>query len=296
MHKIMRLTGTLVAAAAVVLMAGGFTVRPTAGAAARQPAANAAAKIRPGGRLVRITPQAGTSGARASASIANDSVQSTNWAGFVSHQPKVTFRQVKATFFVPYLNCTVSPGGTTPTASSAWVGIDGFTSTTVEQDGIEADCNGGTPSYSAWYEVFPAAAVTSSITIHPGDSITAVVAYTPATRTFRMTVTDNNNGQHFSVTKVCGPATCKRSSAEVISEAPSEVTGTTVTQLPLADYGAESFTGTAITSTAGVSGGITSRRWGATRVIQVGATSAAVIGQPTPLHANLFDNYWLGEI
>ena len=295
MNKILRMAGTLAAAAAVVLMVGGFATRPTAGATASQRAATAAAKIRPGGLLARTSPKAGTSGARA-ASIANTTVQSTNWAGYVSHQPKVSFRQVQATFFVPYLNCTVSPGGTTPTASSAWVGIDGFTSATVEQDGIEADCNGGTASYSAWYEVFPAAAVTSSITIRPGDSVTAIVAYTTTTRTFRMTVTDNNNGQHFSVTKVCGPATCVRSSAEVISEAPSEVTGTTLTQLPLADYGAESFTAVAITSTAGVIGGITSSRWVATRVVQVGATSGAVIGVPTPLHRTIFDNYWLGEI
>jgi len=295
MNKILRMAGTLIAAAVVVLTLGGFATRPTAGATASQPAAATAAKIRPGGLLVRTTPQAGTSGARAG-STANASVQSTNWAGYASHQPKVSFRQVTATFFVPYLNCAVSPGGTTPTASSAWVGIDGFTSGTVEQDGIEADCNGGTASYSAWYEVFPAAAVTSSITIRPGHSVTATVAYTPTTRTFRMTVTDHNNGQHFSVTKVCGPATCVRSSAEVISEAPSEVTGTTVTQLPLADYGAESFTSIAITSTAGFTGGITSSRWGATRVVQVGATSGAIIGLPTPLHANIFDNYWLGEI
>jgi len=295
-HKIMRLAGTLIAAAAVVLMVGGFTVRPTAGAAARQPAASAAGKIRPGGLLVRTTAgQAGTASARAAASLAN-ALESTNWAGYASHQANVSFRQVEATFFVPYLNCAVSPGGTPPTASSAWVGIDGFTSTTVEQDGIEADCSGATASYSAWYEAFPAPEVTSSITINPGDSVTAIVAYSKTTQKFRMTVTDNNNGQHFSVTKVCGPATCKRSSAEVISEAPSEVSGTTVTQLPLADYGAESFTNVSVTSTSGFTGGLRSARWGAARIIQVGSTSGNVIGQSTPLHGTIFDNYWLGEI
>ena len=124
--------------------------------------------------------------------------------------------------------------------------------------------------------MFPAAEVTSSITVSPGDSVTALVAYSKATQKFQMTVTDNNNGQHFSVTKVCGPATCKRSSAEVISEAPSEVSGTTVTQLPLADYGAESFASVAITNTSGFTGGFRSARWGAARVIQVGATSGNV--------------------
>ncbi len=295
MRKNLRMAGTLAAAAAVVLMVGGFTSRPAVGGTAAQPAAAAVAKIRPGGLLVRTTPKAGSSAAREAAGIAN-AIESTNWAGYVSHQANVSFRQVEATFFVPYLNCTVSPGGTTPTASSAWVGIDGFTSGTVEQDGIEADCNGATPSYSAWYEVFPAAEVTSSITVSPGDSVTALVAYSKATQKFRMTVTDNNNGQHFSVTKVCGPATCKRSSAEVISEAPSEVSGTTVTQLPLADYGAESFASVAITNTSGFTGGFRSARWGAARVIQVGATSGNVIGQPTTLHGTIFDNYWLGEI
>jgi hypothetical protein len=295
MRKHLRMAGTLAAAAVVVLMVGGFTSRPTAGGTAAQPAAAAAAKIRPGGLLVRATPGAGTSAARAAASLAN-ALESTNWAGYVSHQANVSFQKVEATFFVPYLNCTVSPGGTTPTASSAWVGIDGFTSGTVEQDGIEADCNGGTPSYSAWYEVFPAPEVTSSIAVHPGDSVTALVAYNKATQKFQMTVNDNNNGQHFTVTKVCGPATCKRSSAEVISEAPSEVSGTTETQLPLADYGAESFASVAVTNSSGFTGGLRSARWGAARIIQVGATSGNVVGQSTPLHGTIFDNYWLGEI
>ena len=109
MRKNLRMAGTLAAAAAVVLMVGGFTSRPAVGGTAAQPAAAAAAKIRPGGLLVRTTPKAGSSAAREAAGIAN-AIESTNWAGYVSHQANVSFQKVEATFFVPYLNCTVSPG------------------------------------------------------------------------------------------------------------------------------------------------------------------------------------------
>ena len=82
---------------------------------------------------------------------------------------------------MPFLNCAVSPGGTTPTASSAWVGLDGFTSNTVEQDGIEADCSSGSASYFAWREAFPPPS-SRSFKINPGDSITASSAYSSHAR------------------------------------------------------------------------------------------------------------------
>jgi hypothetical protein len=302
--KIFRVTGVSAAAGAAVLMMGGFGARPaassaaSAGAVASRPAASRPSALRPGGLIVRSSAKPGAASGVSSAALAN-AIESDNWAGYVSHATGVTFRHVQATFFVPYLNCTVSPGAAgAPTASSEWVGLDGFSSGTVEQDGIEADCAGAagaTPTYQAWYEVFPAAEVPSTITVHAGDSITASVVFTASTRMYLMTVKDNTDGQHFSVSKFCKITTCLRTSAEVISEAPSEETGGTITQLPMADYGAESFTGISVTDAKGQAGGLRSAHWGGTRIIQVGPTSGAVIGQSTPLQGGIFDDYWLGE-
>ena len=59
--------------------------------------------------------------------------------------------------------------GRVTTYSSAWVGIDGFSSTTVEQTGTEMDVtSSGKVEYSAWYELYPNAEITiPSITVRP---------------------------------------------------------------------------------------------------------------------------------
>ena len=68
---------------------------------------------------------------------------STNWAGYAVTGGRYT--KVTSTWVQPAVTCN----GTA--YSSFWVGIDGDTSGTVEQTGTEADCNGSTPVYSAWY-------------------------------------------------------------------------------------------------------------------------------------------------
>ena len=81
----------------------------------------------------------------------------------------------------------VAGSWTVPTAStktsgysSVWVGIDGYSSSTVEQVGTEADVSGGTVTYYAWYEAYPSASVKiGSFTVKPGDAITASVSYQP---------------------------------------------------------------------------------------------------------------------
>src|SRR5208282_1862477 len=56
-------------------------------------------------------------------------------------------RQHRPRFVAP-VDCTKTPN----TDSSEWVGIDGWSSDTVEQTGTDADCNGKTPFYYVWYE------------------------------------------------------------------------------------------------------------------------------------------------
>ena len=121
--------------------------------------------------------------------------------------------------------------------------------------------------------------------------ITASVTFSPATHNFRMALTDNTNHHHFAVSRKCAASSCPRSSAEFISEAPF-VDGR---QASLADYRMESFVSTAITSSAGKTGGLSSKRWTATRIVQVGHKTNKLIAIPTALHGRSFTNHWHGE-
>jgi hypothetical protein len=145
----------------------------------------------------------------------------------------------------------VASCGSTASYSSFWVGIDGYSSNTVEQTGTDSDCVNGKPTYSAWFEFYPHLSYTiNSITINPGDVISAEVK-SDTRGLFTVTLTDLTNGGTFSTSAKMPSA--KRSSAEWIAEAPSS--GGT---LPLADFGTanygEQYTRVASTSFATISG------------------------------------------
>jgi hypothetical protein len=288
-NKLYRFTGTAIAAVTIAASAAAFSApyaaaRTVAHQAAATPAASPAPQP-----MIPAPPPGGPAGTSA-AMI--DTVFSHNWAGYAVHRSGVKFRAIKATFFVPFMNCAVTPGNTFPgNFSSHWVGLDGFSSQTVEQDGIEADCTGGSPHYDAWHEVFPRPEQPVSMKIRAGDSITASVRYSKSTRKYRLEVRDNTNGKHFTVHQRCAGSACVRSSAEAISEAPSDSNGI----LPLADYGASSFAAVSITNGSGRTGGLKSRHWSHSKIIQVGTSSGGIIASPTALHDRSFNVYWLGQ-
>jgi Peptidase A4 family len=306
-NKILHVAGIAAGAVAVSIAAGAFALTPVPGArgaahharargaalAARARAAARPGSLRPGQPMIPFR-------ALANHNLAGDSgarriTRSVNWAGYAVTRSGKSFRLAQATFFVPYLNCKVSPG----TYSADWVGFDGFLGAkpdSVEQDGIEADClgqGGKTATYRAWYEMFPKPEVVSGIKVGAGDSITASVSYLSARYRFRLTVKDNTNGHRFAVTKACAAAHCPRTSAQVISEAPANNKGQL---LPLADYGAVTFASIGITDGAGHHGGLGSRRWRASKIVQFGDASRKRIAQPTPVHASSFASYWVGSI
>lgn len=296
MNKLYRFTGTAVAAVTIAASAAAFSApyaaaRTIAHQAAASPATATPAPASPAPQPMILAPlPGGPAGTSAGAMI--DTVFSHNWAGYAVHRSGVKFRAIKATFFVPFMNCAVTPGNTSPgNFSSHWVGLDGFASQTVEQDGIEADCIGGSPHYDAWHEVFPRPEQPVSMKIRAGDSITASVRYSKSTRKYRLEVRDNTNGKHFTVHQSCAGSACVRSSAEAISEAPSDADGI----LPLADYGASSFSAVSITSGSGRTGGLKSSHWSHSKIIQVGISSGDTIASPTALHGRSFNVYWLGQ-
>jgi hypothetical protein len=58
---------------------------------------------------------------------------------------------VSASWTEPSVSCAAGE----TSYSSFWVGLDGDTSSTVEQIGTSADCQNGTPTYYACYEMYP---------------------------------------------------------------------------------------------------------------------------------------------
>jgi hypothetical protein len=159
--------------------------------------------------------------------VAHANTTSTNWSGYAATGS--TFSSVSTTFTQPAVDCSKGNG-----YSSFWVGLDGYDSNTVEQTGTEADCSGGVASYSAWYEMYPKYPVNFNNTVRPGDTITESVTFSGSS-SFTLKLADTTRGWSQSVTKKL--ANAKRSSAEVIAEAP--YSGGV---LPLADFGKVSFT------------------------------------------------------
>ena len=156
---------------------------------------------------------------------------STNWSGYAATGS--TYTSVTTTFTEPAVTCTSGDQ-----YSSFWVGLDGYSSNSVEQTGTEADCVGSTAEYSAWYEMYPKYPVTYSNTVKPGDVITESVTFS-GTKTYTMTITDSTEG--WTKTTSASSARDARSSAEVIAEAP--YSGGV---LPLADFGKVSFSNSTV--------------------------------------------------
>jgi hypothetical protein len=115
-----------------------------------------------------------------------------SWAGYA-----VTgsgFTKVSGSWTVTAVNCSATP----KTYSSQWVGIDGWTSDTVEQIGTDSDCSGSTPSYYVWYEFYPKnTVVISGVSIAPGDRFLASVVY-DGSNEYTVSITNVTTNQSFS--------------------------------------------------------------------------------------------------
>jgi Peptidase A4 family len=157
-------------------------------------------------------------------------VESENWSGYA-----VTgsgFTQAKGSWTIAAVDCSATPN----TYSAFWVGIDGYSSDTVEQTGTIAYCNGSSAEYYAWYEFYPAGLVEiTSVPVSPGDKISAEVSYGGSE--FTTTITDQATGQSYS--KSSRVRRAARSSAEWIAEAPCCTNFGGI--LPLSDFGTGSF-------------------------------------------------------
>ena len=133
---------------------------------------------------------------------------SSNWSGYARAG---SYTRATAAWVVPSVASSRKA-----TYSSQWVGIDGFNNGSLIQTGTEADFYNGSAHYAAWWEILPAAeTVIPSITVHPGDHMTASIAKGSGS-SWTITITDGS--QTFTtVRSYSGPG----SSVEWIEEAPS---------------------------------------------------------------------------
>ena len=104
---------------------------------------------------------------------------SPNWSGYAAW-PNDSVTYVTGTWTVPTV--TAASGTSGNIASCTWVGIDGDGNGTVEQIGTWQNVQNGVAHYFAWWEMFskiglqPEQTITT-MTVSPGDSITASVTY-----------------------------------------------------------------------------------------------------------------------
>ncbi len=202
-------------------------------------------------------------------------VSSANWGGYADTND--TYTSVSSSWTEPAVSCSGSGSGSgsglslgvggltglfssllggPSSASAFWVGLDGYSSTSVEQIGTDSDCDSGTPSYYAWYEMYPNPSVTlpTSDAVRPGDHITTLVASNAAGSSFTLMIKDTTAGWNFSTNQ--SGSGFARSSAEVIAEAPSECTVVFCNEVPLADFGQVGYSGSSLIDTAGTQGSL----------------------------------------
>jgi hypothetical protein len=204
---------------------GGSMMAATGAAAATHSAPKSAhAVVQPGG-LAKLT--GGAHGVRS-----NTAVSSENWSGYAVHSS--TYKSVSASWTEPTGHCSGNKGDK---YSSFWIGLDGYSSDSVEQTGSEVDCNGTSPKYYAWYEMYPHPSMVLSNPVSPGDHFTGSVTFNGGT-SFTLKLTDSTKG--WTKTETESSSAAKRTSAEVIIEAPCCTASGGI--LPLADFGTANFT------------------------------------------------------
>jgi hypothetical protein len=116
----------------------------------------------------------------------------TIWTGYAVTGSDFTY--VQGSWIVHSVDCTKTPN----TDSSEWVGIDGWSSNTVEQTGTDADCIGSKPYYYVWYEFYPLnTVVISDVSIAAGDKFSASVTYDGDNK-YTVAISNDTTGQSFS--------------------------------------------------------------------------------------------------
>jgi Peptidase A4 family len=275
MHRRLPWLMSMLAGGAVLGLA--VAVAPAAGASTAAPAtlhARAAAAAVAAIRHLSVGEHAANHAVRGHAVAIKGLTQeeSTNWSGYADNNSAGNaYSTVTGNWTEPTVTCS----GRSESLAAFWVGIDGLTSDSVEQDGTLAECYFGSAYYYTWWEMYP----TNDIqvvgeSLRPGDSISASVVRSGSSYTLKVT-DSSRSGDSFTTTQSC--SSCANSSAEWIAEAPSSSTGV----LPLSDFHSWTLSGATVTS--GSAGVISSFPDDELTMVD---SSGAVKAQPGPLNSS----------
>jgi hypothetical protein len=158
--------------------------------------------------------------------------RSTNWAGYAVTGSAYT--SVAANWVEPNVTCT-SNG-----IVGFWIGLDGWGSTSVEQDGTGVDCSSGAPQQFAWWETYPENSIqVYQAPVAAGDRMSSEVS-SEGNGQYVLALTDWT--ENWTERNVVSAPTAQNASAEIVAEAVTN--GSSITALP--DFSGIEFTGSTI--------------------------------------------------
>ena len=215
-------------------------------------------------------------------------VKSYNWGGYAEgYGPSSlgTFTAVSGSWTIPHVTCPTAGTrgvGAENLIVADWVGLDGLSSSTVEQLGSMSQCYEGVASYLVWWEMYPSGSANVSFA-EAGDAIHASVTVNAAGN-YVLALTDVQDPEaSFKTTQPCiGQGICQDNSAEWVVERPAYQIGL----IPEADYGKTTFTDASSTPTNAKYRFTTYRIW------TVDATDSYLLAGVSPLVAERFTSTW----
>jgi hypothetical protein len=201
--------------------------------------------------------------AAAAAGGSTTTTTSTHWAGY-DVTGSAPFTDVRGSWTVPAVTCRAGAKNDDVQESSFWIGLDGRGSSTVEQTGTDADCNGSTPVYDAWWELYPSGTASIKSPVLPGDEMSAEVSASATMIT--ITLVDATQGWTFTTKRN------KKGYALASAEWIVEQFGGGQGLVPLANFGSATFSSASATG-GGVTGPIGS--FANTQIDMVSPTGSA---------------------
>jgi len=202
--------------------------------------------------------------------------ESTNWSGYAATTG--TYTSVSASWTQPAGTCSRGHQ-----YAAFWVGLDGYSNSTVEQTGSDVDCANRTAQYYAWYEMYPGTSENYANRVRVGDHFHASVTYEGRNK-FSLYIADTT--QRWSHTTVQSLAGAARSSAEVIVEAPCCTVRGGI--LPLTDFGTVHITGS-------MANGSALGNAGAAQIIMIGNSGRDEVRVSSLSHGKNFSVTWLAS-
>jgi hypothetical protein len=209
-------------------------------------------------------------------------VTSGDWSGYADDNTG-SYTTVTARWQEPSVTCSA-----TDSMAAFWVGIDGYGSASVEQDGSLAYCYQGSPFYYTWWEMAPRLPIQIvGESVKPDDQIDASVTRTGTKYVLKVSDT-TTPGNTFTKYQNCAVKTCANASAEWVAEAPADTGG----QYPLAEYTPWTVQGAAV-KTTGKSGTIST--FPDYVITMTGLTDT--LAKPGPLNraGNSFTDTWMAS-